>query len=239
MEKRRLRESILDQIESKDLTAKDVVNATGIPEQYLDAILNDQRNRLPAFPYIRVYLVKVAEVLGLDPNEVILEYKTEFTSLISGSADTLPGNRFALPSSKKKYLIIGGIVGILLIGFILKNVGFFSQPRLVLIMPPIDSRDPFIVESSTIMLSGKIESGDKLTINNQITPVEFDGTFTMRYDLDPELNHIEFRVSRFLGEDLLVTKKVFYREPAEIQKVKIKPSVESTETVSTTESIVE
>ena len=212
MEKRRLRESILDQIEAKDLKAQDVVDRTGIPEQYFDAILNDKRAKLPAFPYIRVHLVKVAELLGLNPAEVIADYKAEFTSLVSGSADTLPGNRFALPSPRRKYLIASAVIGLIILGFLFKSSGFFGQPQLVLMMPPIDSRDPFIVETSTIMLSGRVDASDKLYINNQITPVLADGSFSQNYELQPELNPIEFRVSRFLGRDLKVLKNVYYRE---------------------------
>lgn len=214
MEKRRLRESILDQIEAKDLTAKDVVEKTGIPEQYFDAILNDKQSKLPAFPYIRAHLVKVAQLLGLNAEEVIKDYKTEFTGSVSGSADTLPGNRFALPSARRKYLIGGAVIGLLLLGFIFKSSGFFGQPKLTLLMPPIDSRDPFVVGTSTIILAGKIDPSDKLFINNQATPVSVEGVFSENYDLRPELNPIEFKVSRFLGRDLTIVKNVFYRETA-------------------------
>lgn len=224
MEKRRLRESILDQIEAKDLRAQDLVERTGIPEQYLDAILNDTRQKLPAFPYIRVYLVKIAEVLGLNPADVIADYKAEFTSLISGSADTLPGNRFALPSARRKYLIGAGVIGLIILGFIFKSSGFFGQPHLSLVMPPIDSKDPFIVETSTIMLGGKVDSGDKLYINNQITPVLVDGSFAQKYELQPELNPIEFKVSRFLGRDLKVTKNVYYREATSTKELLMEPA---------------
>lgn len=218
MEKRRLRESILDQIESKDLTVKDVIEKTGIPEQYFDAIINDKRARLPAFPYIRVHLVRVAELLGLSPGDVIADYKAEFTGLISGSADTLPGNRFALPSDRRKYLIVAGVIGLLLLGFIFKSSGFFGKPQLQLTMPPIDSSDPFIVETSTIMLSGKLDTGDKLYINNQLSPVLVDGSFLISYPLQPELNPIEFRISRFLGKELRVVKNVYYRESTSTQE---------------------
>jgi hypothetical protein len=214
MEKRRLRESILDQIEAKDLTVKDVIDKAGIPEQYFDAIISDRRDKLPAFPYIRVHLVKVAQLLGLDADEAIRQYKDEFINLRSGSADTLPGNRFALPSSRRKYIIGAGVIGLIILGFMFKSSGFFGQPKLTLVMPPIDSRDPFITESSTIVLAGRIDPSDKLFINNQATPVAVDGSFAQDYDLQPELNPIEFRVSRFLGRDLKVTKNIYYREPA-------------------------
>lgn len=217
MEKRRLRESILDQIEAKDLSVKEVIEKTGIPEQYLDAILNDKIAKLPAFPYIRVHLVKVAELLGLKPNEVIADYKTEFTSLISGSADTLPGNRFALPSIRRKYLIVGGVIALVLLGFIFKSSGFFGQPQLTLIMPPIDSSDPYITTTSTITLAGKVDPSDKLYINNQLSTISADGSFSINYKLHPELNPVEFKVSHFLGKDLIVAKNIFYQEEVPVE----------------------
>src|SRR3989344_227936 len=107
MEKQRLREVILDHVEAKNLKIEDIIERTGIPDQYLDAILHDKRDRLPAYPYVRTYLVKMAELLGLDAREFVAEYKNEFSNKISGASDKLPLNRFALPSARRRYLIGG------------------------------------------------------------------------------------------------------------------------------------
>ena len=202
----------MDNIEAKDLSVRDVVERTGMPESYLNAIINDHRDALPAFPYVRIYLIRLAEVLSLTPTEVIEQYKAEFNEKVSGAADMLPGNRFALPSSRRRYLIGGGICAVIILGYVLSNSGFFGKPSLALSMPPQNSGDPYIVNEASIQLVGQIQPGDKLLINGQAAPLTAEGSFTIEYPLSPELNTIEFMVSRFLGRQISVVKHVYYQE---------------------------
>lgn len=245
MEKRRLREVILDQIEAKDLKVKDVIEKTGIPESYLDAVLNDKRDKLPAFPYIRIYLIKIAELLGMNASEVVAEYKREFSDKVSGSRDTLPRNRFALPSSRKRYLIVGGVLALIILTYTLTNSGFFGRPHLLLTMPPQDSEDVYVIETPVIQLAGQIESGDKLLINDQEIPVSSEGVFSLEYPLEPELNTIEFTVSRFLGKEIQVTRHVYYKEPQVAESSSLSPlegvvaGETDEEAVSSTEAVTD
>lgn len=229
MEKRRLREVILDHIEAKDLKIIDVIEKTGIPEPYLDAILNDKRHKLPAYPYVRIYLVKIAELLGLNQADVIADYRREFGDKISGAADTLPANRFALPSSRKRYLIGGAVLALILLGYVISNSGFFGRPQLLLISPPQGGEEPYVVTSPTIELRGQIDSGDKLIINGQETPVGPGGVFSREYQLNPELNTIEFVVSRFLGKEIKVIRQVYYQVPTDVGAFEVEVA-SSTET---------
>ena len=234
MEKRRLRESILDHIESKDLTVKDLIARSGIPEQYLDAILNDKRDKLPAFPYVRVYLIKIAAILGLNPEEIVAEYKAEFSNKISGSSDTLPANRFVLPSSRRRYLIGAAALLLIVLGYALSNSGFFGRPHLALTMPPAGASDPYVTTTSSITFEGQIDAGDKLLINNQVQPVTKEGIFSIPYQLQPELNTVEFTVSRFLGTSITIVRHIYYEEASSTAVRAIVPPKKTSEASSTT-----
>ena len=209
---RRLRDIILDQCEAKEIRMEELVKKSGIPEQYLDAIINDVRTRLPALPYIRVHLTRIAIFLGLPPERLLSQYRKEFSDKQSGGFDALPGNRFALPSGTRRYAIIGGVVLLILVVVMISRSGFFGIPHLTISMPPAGS-DPFITNSSTILLSGKVDAGDKLLINGQDVATGNDGVFSSPYPLTPELNVIEFTTKRFLGRELSITRQVYYDEP--------------------------
>jgi hypothetical protein len=192
---------------------EELVKKTGIPEQYLDAIVNDIRTRLPALPYIRSYLVKMAELLGLPPTLLLDRYRKEFSEKTSGGADTLPGNRFALPSGRQRFFIGAGVVAAIIVVYIISRSGFFGAPHLAIDMPPPDKETFIVSGSSTIMLAGRVDPGDKLFINGQEVATGEDGIFSKEYQLLPELNIIEFTTKRFLGRELTVRRQVYYEEP--------------------------
>ena len=204
-----LRERILDSAAAKDLDIEAIAKAADMPLNYLQAIVENDREKLPAFPYVRAHLASLAEVLDLDPVEVSSAYKREFDHRISGSRDLLPGNRFALPKKGRLIAILVGVVVVLGVVTLLWGPGVLGEPDLLVTNPPATPQ-PFIVTTSTIILRGKIDPRDKLLINDQIVPVEPDGSFARPYNFDPDINFIEFRVERLLGGSTRVVREVFY-----------------------------
>lgn len=209
---RTLRDLILDQCDAKGIHLGEVAKKTGLPEQYLDAIINNVRTRLPAFPYVRIHLVRLAELLGLSPEVLLQKYRDEFSEKRSGAADALPGNRFALPSGRRRYLIGAGVAVIILIAYFMSTSGVFGRPHITISMPPAGV-DPFITSSSTILLSGSVEAGSSVLINGQAIASDESGQFTYEYHLLPEINIIEFTAKRFLGGQAALTRQVYYEEP--------------------------
>ncbi len=206
---RKLRDIIADQCEAKELSQVDLAKKSGTPEQYVESLMSGEVRRLPAFPYIRPHLIKIAQVLGLPPELLTVKYKEEFVHMHSGASDKLPGNRFALPSYRRQYGIAAGIIGVFIVIYLVSRSGFFGQPTLSIILPPTDP-NPFIVTTSTITLSGRTDPGDNVTINGQHVAVASDGTFSKDYQLLPEINIIEFSAERFLGRQVAATRQVYF-----------------------------
>lgn len=232
---RALRDILSDQAEAKGLTAADVAKKAGAPEHYVVALFAGEKKSLPALPYMRQYLAKIADVLGLPADAVIGKFKEECAAMHSGSFDTLPGNRFALPSYRKHYSIgIIVMVAIIVIGVIARS-GFFGQPSLSVTMPESDT-EPFIAASSTITLAGRLSPGDTLLINGEHVAAQGDGSFSTDFELLPELNSIEFIARRFLGRQVVVRRQVYYEpsQPATTTVRIVVPALED-DSVSTTE----
>ncbi len=206
---RKLRDLIADQCEAKELSHADLAKKSDTPLQYVESLLAGETRRLPAFPYIRTHLVRIAQVLGLPPELLTAKYKAEFTAMHSGPADRLPGNRFALPSYQRAYLVAAGVFALLVVGYLVSRTGFFGRPNLTIDMPPTDP-NPYIVTSSSITLAGRTDPGDNLFINGQHVAVGTDGTFSKEYQLLPEINIIEFAAKRFLGRQVTATRQVYF-----------------------------
>lgn len=207
-----LGELIAEALELRNLNAEKLSELTDIPSHYLIALKNDDLEKLPSAPYVRGYLIKIADILRIEANPLLLAYKQEISLRplkTSGSLDKLPFNRFAFNYSRKKTIIVAGIILILIaVYWFWQAPGFFGTPEIEIINPLTDN---FVVGNSTIKLSGKASAKDKLIINNEEILIEENGGFEKDFSLQPGINTFEFKVKRFLGKEIKVIRQVIYQ----------------------------
>src|SRR3989338_8755966 len=96
-------EIIAEAMTARGLSLQQLVKETGVPDTYLEAILKGNFQRLPSAPYISGYFKKIAAVLKIDENNLWETHQQETDLKISGPADSLPGNRFAIKSLRVGY----------------------------------------------------------------------------------------------------------------------------------------
>ncbi|MDP3880897.1 MAG: helix-turn-helix domain-containing protein [bacterium] len=193
---------------SKHIGVERLQSLTEIPSHFLDALLVSDFENLPAKPYVRGYLVKLADVLDLNEDELVSIYESEFLKS-SGSTDALPSNRFALPKFSYKTFVFPALA-LLIIIYVAVFALRSRTPYLEIISLPASS-EAVVVASPTILLEGRVKPGDSLFVNGEEIPVDSSGRFAYEYALEPELNTLVFEVKRFLGKEIRVTRQIFYR----------------------------
>ncbi len=207
-----LGEIIVEALKLRNLNTGKLSELTDIPVNYLIALSDDDLTELPSAPYVRGYLVKIADVLKIDANALLRAYKQEISlqSLkTSGSSDKLPSNRYALNILTKKIVIVSGITFVLIIFYLIwQTSGFFGTPKIEIINPLVDG---IIIDNSTIRLSGEISAGDKLVINGEEVLSEENGRFEKDFSLQPGINTFEFKVKRFLGKETKIIRQIIYQ----------------------------
>lgn len=196
----------------RGFNAESLAEMSDIPVRYINAFLQGDFSKLPATPYIKGYLTKIAEVLNLN-QELLLEiYRRENSAQAiksSGAYDRLPSNRFAAKSFNKTFAA-AIIIFIVLIGFfIFRFNDFFGTPGLEITSPSLNN---LTTEVSSIKLAGRISNHrDKLTINGEEILIGGNGFFEHDFSLQPGVNTVEFKVSRFLGKEFKLTRQIIYQ----------------------------
>ncbi len=208
-----LKEIFNEALELRSLDVKKLSEMTDIPVHYLSAFSSGDPRKLPASPYVRGYLTKIADILKVDGNSLLEAYKQEillWPAKSSGPEDKLPLNRFALKSKRKIAIIGASIAGIMVILIFLafQFSGFLGNPKIE-ITNPVENN--IVVNSPIIKLAGITNPQDKLTINNEEVLAKSDGRFEKDFSLQSGPNAVEFKVKRFLGKEITVTKIITYQ----------------------------
>jgi len=207
MEDKTLQTIFEEALEQKNLSHEKLATITEIPKRYLIAIQNTELNKLPSAPYVRGYLKKISEVLGLNFEEIWEIYKKEMSHKTSGAFDKLPTNRFAIHKINKKSVVLVIVIAVLLLFFVLNFNNFFGKPYLNIENPRealVSTTDP------VINLLGKINVKDKLTINGKEIVTDTVGNFETIYELQPGLNTVEFKVRKILGKENTEIRQIIF-----------------------------
>ena len=191
-------------MESKGMDAGKLSDLTDVPQRFIVSLVGGDFKNLPSEPYIRGYLFKIAGVLDADPNFLWRSFRQSSEIHSSGSADLLPANRFSLQriSSKKVWIVL---IVLTLLGFL----GFRIDS--ILGKPTLDVTLPETTTNQTINVTGKVNPGDTLTLNNEVVYPDERGQFEKEVQLETGLNTLEFRANRFLGRETRVVKQVIYQ----------------------------
>jgi len=175
---------------------------TKIPVNYLKYLESGKYAKLPADVYITAYLKKYAEVLKLEINQVLEQFKTE------KGITTKPSH-----SSKKPLLVtprrLSLVVVILVIGLIF---GYFWHQISYLINPPsIKITQPipdFATQDKSVEISGQTESDVYLTVNGKEIYVDKRGSFSSILSLESGLNILRIEARDRFGKTTTVIRRI-------------------------------
>jgi len=202
-EKKKLDELLKELMAAKGLSVAKLASSSNIPSRFIDLLIEGRYNQLPSKPYIRGYLIKIASILGIEPEALLESYNSSVELSSSGKMDKLPINRFAFKPINR-----GLIVGIIIIAIIVGIIVFRFKD--IMGIPTIQVNVPTTTQTQTLSVTGYVKPGDSVTLNNENVYPASDGTFEKDVLLSPGLNTLQFNVKRFLGEETNLIKYVSY-----------------------------
>ena len=197
-----LGELLSDLMENEGITVEKLSSLTNIPIRFIVSMRENELDKLPAEPYIRGYLKKIADVLKTDEQSLINAYKESKGVAKSGDADRLPANQYARVPIKKGWFVAPILVLLLFITLFVRSNEILGVPELHIDLPSV-------VYTESIEITGSVRKGDTLTLNGEIVYTDDLGNFKEPVLLKPGLNTLQFKVKRFLGKESIVVKEVY------------------------------
>ena len=203
-------ELIKELMKAKGIGANKLASLTDVPDRFINALIEGKLDKLPAKPYIRGYLFKISNVLGIESDELWHTYRSSADTFSSGEQDKLPSNRFALRKISTKHTV-WALVILAITLFIVLN---FNR---ILGKPTIDIDIPETTNEEVLQVEGLANPNDRLTLNGELIYTNESGIFTKQVQLEPGLNTLEFNIKRYLGRETQIIKQVFY-QPTTIEE---------------------
>jgi len=205
-EEKNISETLEELLNDRRVSIDKLADATDVPKRFIVSLINGESDQLPARPYVRGYLFKIAEALKVDPQILWQSYRASANLSTSGNKDMLPSNRFAFKKIRTNRLV-GFLIAVVILSFL--GVRFND----ILGRPTLDVDLPESTSQETITVSGAVLPRDSLTLNDEVIYPNEEGLFEKRVQLEPGLNTLEFQIKRYLGKETTIVKQVFYQPP--------------------------
>jgi len=182
--------------ESLKMTLAEVSKKTKIPLGYLRNLEEGTYKELPADVYVGAYLRKYTEILNLDIDEVLEQFRTERgTTSKSPSCFTTKTPLAVTP--KRIGLVLSIIAVALILGYFWHQLSYLINPPAIKIAQP---GSDLTIEEKIIEISGQTEPDVYLMVNGQELYVDKRGYFRDIVNLDPGLNILKFEAKDRFGK---------------------------------------
>lgn len=175
---------------------------TKIPVNYLKYLESGKYDELPADVYITAYLKKYAEVLKLDINQVLEQFKTEkgITAKPSHSS-----KKPLLVTPKRISLVVAIMVIGLIFGYFWHQISYLINPPSIKITQPIPD---FATQDRSVEISGQTELNVYLTVNGKEIYVDSKGNFSSVISLESGLNILRIEARDRFGKTTTVIRRI-------------------------------
>lgn len=189
----------------------DLAARTGIPAKHLQKIEKGEWCDLPSGVYVKGFLKKYAQAVGLDEAELASRYEKEWKQIcevpLSPAKNNILKRVGFLRNISFRWAVIGLAV-VLVLGYIGWQFGIiFEKPDLNLNYP---AEGDTIVSNSKLEFKGDVSPDAVLTINGETVYPEENGFFIKSVELLSGINIFEIKaVSRF-GKENKITRRITY-----------------------------
>lgn len=177
-----------------------------IKREHLEALEEEDWQKLPETTYVKGYIVSYSKLLDLDTEKMLALYRREFDEKKFPKKDDhqpKTKNHFITPKRVRNTIFALAVLGF--ISYIVIQYSFIlSSPKLELFQPP----DDIAVSVPVIEISGRAEEDSQVSIDGEFVPIDQDGNFSYFSNLEEGHNIIEIIASKRLSPKTRVTRTV-------------------------------
>lgn len=192
------------------LSIESLAEKTKIKPKYLQALENNQFEKLPAATFVRGYIKIYGQLFGFDHQPLIALLRRDFKESVKGQ---LVPREFIKPQFKKRrswgpetFVIMGlAAVFLTLVTYVAIQWQMLNQPPDLKILYPAE--DDLV--AARVSVKGETEPDAVVTVNSQPVALQPDGSFETEVYLSREgVNTISIEAEDRRGKTTLVQRAV-------------------------------
>ncbi|MFA6994821.1 MAG: helix-turn-helix domain-containing protein [Patescibacteria group bacterium] len=191
----------------QNLKIEDIAKTLNIRTEYLIALEEERFDKLPSGLYGKNFLKQYAIFLGFKPADLLTVWDSqsaEYSPNDPFSRKTIKPHKFiVLPKIIRNTLIASAVlICFLYLIFYFKNIT--SLPKLTIIYPVKN----LLTSKNSIIVSGWVEPGAEITINNENVLNNNNGYFSQKVNLKKGLNNLIITAKKKYSQTQVIAREI-------------------------------
>ena len=194
----------------KNLEYEDVEKKTRIRKKFLEAIEENDWDKLPSPTYIKGFIRNYSSFLGLKSEEMVAIFRRQYTQ--NEQAKVIPADLAEpidepiLKITPQRIVLLSTIIFIVVfIGYLISAYrSFTGAPTLTVTTP----REGEVFNKNSVVITGSADRESQVYINNQRINIDDEGGFRQEVILDPGVNTLTIEAQSKIGKKATVKRTI-------------------------------
>lgn len=188
-----------------NISLTEIEEKTKIRRAFLEALENEQWERLPELPVTLGFVRSVADSLGIDSSHAAALLRRDYPPK-SLEINPKPDVTEKFSWNPRLTFFVGIAVSLLAVGLYLlfQYRNFVSPPKLVVETP----RDQEVITQMTVGVAGQTDPDVSVSVNDQPALIDEFGNFYTEISINKETSTIEIKAKSRSGRETIVVRTV-------------------------------
>lgn len=194
----------------KRLALEDIEKNLRIRKKFLEALEENEWNKLPSLPYIKGFLRNYSTFLGLAPEEMVAIFRRQFRD--QEKAGLLPeGITHPLNEPILRFTPQIAVIGVIIVfvffffGYLFFQYRTYTSPPNLTISVPAEGET---IKTDKVQVRGKTDVDAVVSVNNIQIAINETGEFSTTLTLPPGVNAIIIEATSKFGKKNTITRTI-------------------------------
>lgn len=199
----------------KNLDYEAVEKKTRIRKKFLEALENNEWQKLPSPTYIKGFIRNYSNFLGLKPEEMVAIFRRQYTDEerakinLPKLAESLQEPLIKITPQRMVYIATFLFI-IIFVSYLISQYRAFTGAPVLNVQTPKEGE---VFSKDTILISGNTDKDAQVYINNQKISVDEKGNFQQEVLLNSGVNKLSIEAESKLGKRTKVTRTIQIESP--------------------------
>jgi len=178
---------------------------TKIKSGFIDALENENWDKLPEYPVLQGFVGSISESLDLDKKQAIAMLRRDYPpKVLSINPKPDVSEKFAW-SPKLTFLLGVFIISLMVLGYLLFQYISFITPPTLSIDSPSDGQ---VVRNVSLKVAGIVDKDATVLVNNQPAFLDEQGSFSATIEVFNGTEEIIIKATSRSGKETVIRRKI-------------------------------
>lgn len=191
--------------EQQNISIKEVSRATRIKPEFLEALEQEQWEKLPELPVLVGFVKSIADTLVISREQAVGSLRRDYPPKTATAAPLTPTHQKVRFGPRIILFAVGLLCITAMMSYLVYQYSRFTQAPTLTVISPVEGE---LVGGRQVVVRGTTDASATVKINSQPVLVEDNGNFAAEIEVVAETKAIDIRATSRTGRESVISRTI-------------------------------